>query len=156
MFLNSFFRQPRINKMIIGKIKPILVVQKRKEKWSFFLDRCGGYLLVHYWVLYKIHAPSSWIFTKQRQHKKSKKSDNANHWVLRYFVCETMHVQQLIMLGTPWNAKETTTKTRTAAAGFYVFWATGICRPWEFPKLLLFGYSIVWAICFSCTLQCPR
>lgn len=29
MFLNSFFRQPRINKMIIGKIKPILVVQKR-------------------------------------------------------------------------------------------------------------------------------
>ena len=24
-----------------------------------------------------------------------KKSDNANHWVLRYFVCEAMYVQQL-------------------------------------------------------------
>lgn len=48
-----------------------------------------------------------------------------------------------LMLGTPWNAKETTTTTtQTAAAGFYVFWPTGICRPWEFPKLLLFGQFV--------------
>jgi len=54
--------------------------------------------------------------------KKSKKSDNANHWVLRYFVCEAMHVQQLNARHTAWNAKETTTTTtQTAAAGFYVF-----------------------------------
>lgn len=82
--------------MIIGKIKPILVVQKRKEKWSFFLT---GAVDIYWFItekLYKIQAPNSWIFTKQRQHKKSKKSDNANHsWVLRYFVCEAMHVQQL-------------------------------------------------------------